>query len=246
MLTIGDESFVLMPVEGLGQIWGYLCLHAADEAPEEFHFLILDRAALAIAQILLRNRTIEERKQHSEDKFVRAVLQGRDYENEELISHLPFAGPDMSYRVFVMEIQPPDRMISEEEWEDIKLQRSLMMRATFKRFDFFPAVSATKEEIAVIAAFPANAPEKAKDMLARLIQYLLKTKDQKALLGNSRIYGVGREYDQIGQLSKSYLEAKEVAALNHSTIKEKMVTFDDIGVYRLLLPLKKAVNCQRM
>src|SRR5690606_7845209 len=81
MLTIGDESFVLMPVEGLGQIWGYLCLHAADEAPEEFHFLILDRAALAIAQILLRNRTIEERKQHSEDKFVRAVLQGRDYEN---------------------------------------------------------------------------------------------------------------------------------------------------------------------
>lgn len=115
-----------------------------------------------------------------------------------------------------------------------------MMRATFKRFDFFPAVSATKEEIAVIAAFPANAPKKAKDMLARLIQYLLKTKDQKALLGNSRIYGVGREYDQIGQLSKSYLEAKEVAALNHLTIKEKMITYEDIGVYRLLLPLKKS------
>lgn len=239
MLTIEKESFVFMPVEGLGQTWGYLCLHTAGEPPEEFHFLILDRAALAIAQILLRNRTIEERKQHSEDKFVRTVLQGREFDKEELISHLPFAGPDMSYRVFVMEIQPPDGMISEEDWEEIKLQRSLMIRATFKRFGFFPAVSATKEEIAVIAAFPLNIQDKAKEMLTRLISHLLQKKDRKVLLGNNSTYGIGREYRQIDQLSKSYAEAKEVVALNHSTIKDKMITYDDIGVYRLLLPLKK-------
>lgn len=240
LLSIERESFVFMPVEGLGQTWGYLCLHTADEAPEEFHFLILDRAALAIAQILLRNRTIEERKQHSEDKFVRAVLQGRDYDTEEVISHLPFAGPDMGYRVFVMEIQSPEQMINEEEWEDIKLQRSLMIRATFKRFGFFPAVSATKEEMAVIAAFPATAPAKAKDMFARLVRHLLQTKDRKILLGANRTYGVGREYNQINQLAKSYAEAKDVVALNHSSIEEKMITYDDIGVYRLLLPLKKS------
>ncbi len=240
MLTIDNESFVFMPVEGLGQTWGYLCLHASDDAPEEFHFLILDRAALAIAQILLRNRTIEERKQHSEDKFVRAVLQGRDYNTDELISHLPFVGPDMRYRVFVMEIQPPERMISEEEWEDIKLQRSLMIRGSFKRFGFSPAVSATKEEIAVIAAFPANAHEKGKEMLTLLIQHLLRTKEQKVLLGNNKIYGVGREYQHIDQLSSSYAEAKEVVALNQSNLKEKMITYDDIGIYRLLLPLRKS------
>ncbi len=240
MLTIDDESFVLMPIGGLGQIWGYLCLHTTEEAPEEFHFLILDRAALAIAQILLRNRTIEERKQHSEDKFVRAILQGREYDTEDLINHLPFAGPDMKYRVFVMEIQPPDRMMNEEDWEDIKLQRSLMIRGIFKRFGFSPAVSATKEEIAVIAAFPVNAREKVKVILQRLIQFILQAKGRKEFLGNNRIYGVGREYSQIDQLSKSYAEAKEVVALNHSTIKEKMITYDDIGVYRLLLPLKKS------
>ena len=39
-------------------------------------FSLLDRAALAITQILLRNRTIEERKQKMEDEFVRNLLNG--------------------------------------------------------------------------------------------------------------------------------------------------------------------------
>ncbi|MFD1708501.1 PucR family transcriptional regulator [Siminovitchia sediminis] len=238
MASIHNENFVYMPVEGLGQVWGYLSLHTRDEAPEEFHYLILDRAALAIAQILLRNRTIEERKQHSEDQFVRAVLQGRHFEKEEMKSHFPFARQGMTYRVFVIENQVTERMVNEEEWEDIKLQRSMAIRALFKRFGFFPAVSATKEEIAVIAAYPKTA-ESSKNMLGRLTRQLLQAKDSGTLSGPHAVCGAGRGYGHISQLSKSYAEAKEVISLKRLNVQETMIAYEDIGIYRLLLPMKK-------
>lgn len=58
---IDDQAFVLFPINGLGQALGYLCLHLPQATADEFAILILDRASLAIAQILLRNRTIQER-----------------------------------------------------------------------------------------------------------------------------------------------------------------------------------------
>lgn len=77
MITIDNNRFAVTPVYVLGQIWGYLCLQVTDESPNEFLFTVLDRAALSIAQILLRNRTIEERKLNAEDDLVQNLLIGK-------------------------------------------------------------------------------------------------------------------------------------------------------------------------
>ncbi len=45
--------------------------------------------------------------------------------------------------------------LDEEDWEEIKLQRSMMIRSLFKRNGFFPAVSSNKSEIVIIASFIA-------------------------------------------------------------------------------------------
>lgn len=233
IIHMGHETFVVMPVKGLGQTWGYICLHSASSAPEEFHFLILDRAALAIAQIMLRNRTIEERKQHSEDKFVRNILQGRDFDESELHAQLPFSHLDMCYRVFVLQFQADGRDVSEEEWEDMNLQRAMLLRSLFKRYGLFPAVSATRNEIAVIASFPAEEKTKTADSLKKIILSISQSKEKKALFGKRCTIGIGREYSRIEQLTNSYKEAKEVIELNTN-----VHFYDEIGIYRLFLPLK--------
>jgi purine catabolism regulator len=233
MINIGNESFVVMPVKGLGQTWGCLCLHTSAAAPEEFHFLILDRAALAIAQIMLRNRTIEERKQHSEDKFVRDILQGRGIEETEVHHHLPFTRSDMRFRVFVIQFDPETRSFSEEEWEDMNLQRAMLFRSLFKRHGFYSAVSATKDEMAVIAGYAAREKEAAVERLKKIIRSISESGEKKLLFGDQCTIGIGRSYPSIRQLNKSYQEAKEVIG-----IRTNIHVYDEIGIYRLFLPLK--------
>ena len=233
IINIEHERFVVMPVKGLGHTCGCLFLHTASSAPEEFHYLILDRAALSIAQIMLRNRTIEERKQHSEDKFVRNILQGREFDINEMHTHLPFIHMDMCYRVFVLQFQPHDQEISEEEWEDINLQRAMLIRTLFKRHGFLPSVSATRDEIAVIAAITVEEKEKAVEHLKRIIHYIDENNEKKGLFGKTFTIGIGREYTRIKQLTKSYKEAKEVIG-----IQANIHLYDEMGVYRLFLPLK--------
>lgn len=233
IIDMENETFVVMPVKGLGQTWGHICLHTASSVPEEFHYLILDRAALAIAQIMLRNRTIEERKQHSEDKFVRNILQGREFDENELYTHLPYSHLDMSFRVFVLQFQPIDQDYSEEEWEDINLQRAMLIRPIFKRYGFFPAVSATKNEIAVIAGFTAEEKETAMENLKKIADYICQTKEKMLLFGNKCTIGIGRDYPHVQQLTKSYKEAKEVIGINAN-----IHLYEEIGINRLFLPLK--------
>ncbi|MER2090700.1 MAG: PucR family transcriptional regulator ligand-binding domain-containing protein, partial [Sporosarcina sp.] len=113
LFTIDNKTFALMPVRGLGQVWGNLCLQVKESLPDEFFFLVLDRAALAIAQILLRNRTIEERKQNLEDEFVRNLLNGQHYEIDDLQTFLPSASRNLHYRVFRIQMNN-----SEMNWSE--------------------------------------------------------------------------------------------------------------------------------
>ena len=118
---------------------------------------MLDRAAMSIAQISLRNRTIEERKQNNEDKFIRNLLNGRDVNQDDIHTYLPTTSRNMHYRVFVIQVRKhPRSLLDEEEWEEIKLQRAMMVRTLFKRNGFFPAVSSTKSGVAIIASFIAE------------------------------------------------------------------------------------------
>src|SRR5699024_11198895 len=74
IISVEDKKFAITPVNVLGQVLGYLCLQVAEAPKSEFLFSVLDRAAISIAQILLRNRTIEERKLNSEDDLVQNLL----------------------------------------------------------------------------------------------------------------------------------------------------------------------------
>ncbi|MBU8879700.1 PucR family transcriptional regulator ligand-binding domain-containing protein [Bacillus sp. FJAT-29790] len=238
-VILNGELFAIMPVEGLGQIWGYICLLINNSIPEEFDYLMLDRAALAIAQILVRNRTIEERKQHSEDRIVRTILHRQTYDEEEVQMYLPFQGKDLLFRVFIIKTLPPSEHIGEEEWDDIKLQRSMMIRSLFKRFGFFPAVTVFKDELAVIAAIlPSN--KKEKENFQRIIHQLTKMQEERIFTGSECVFGIGRTYKKIGQLPKSYEEAKEVLTLHQLQLAGTSFFYDDLGIYRVLLPLKKS------
>ena len=109
-----------MPVLGLGQVWGHLCLQVNEQLSDEFPFLILDRAALAITQILFRNRTIEERKTKNEDEFVRNLLSGRDFEQDGLQNYMPFQQVAICIQNSYHTAEDKETNFRKEEWEETK------------------------------------------------------------------------------------------------------------------------------
>ncbi|MFC5589502.1 PucR family transcriptional regulator [Sporosarcina soli] len=240
IFTLDKQLFALMPVKGLGQTWGYLCLQVGQPISDEFTFLILDRAALAIAQILLRNRTIEERKQHNEEEFVRNLLNGRDFEQDDLQSYLPIASRNMHFRIFIIQTNAEETNHSEDDWEEIKLQRSIMIRSLFKRTGFFPAVSSTKNEIAIIASFiVADHLRNETTRFSQVIRHISEMKDNSFITGDKCTFGISMVYKEFSDVKRGYEEARKVLALHESRITETNF-YEELGIYRLLLLLKNS------
>ena len=236
---IDDQPFALFSINGLGQALGYLCLHLPQETADEFAFLILDRASLAIAQILLRNRTIQERNQFNEDEFVRNLLHGRPVEQEDIQSYLPTKSPNTHYRIFVIQLDTNESTLDENSWEEIRLQQSMMIRSLFKRHSFFPAISVTRNEITIIASFIASGKH-VKDMnqFTQVAEQLTGMDDNTFF--NEREYklGISLVHHNHSQIKEGYKEAKQVAELKQKFAFESNF-YDDLGIYRLLLLLNE-------
>ncbi|KXH83800.1 PucR family transcriptional regulator [Sporosarcina sp. HYO08] len=234
-LSVDGKNLALMPVTGLGQTLGYLCLEATEKQTDEFTFLMLDRAALAIAQITLRNRTIEERKQNNEDEFIRNLLNGRSVEQDDIQTYLPSMSRNMHYRVFVIQVDHPESHLDEASWEEIKLQRSMMIRTLLKRNGFFPAVSSNKNSVAVIASFiAADHLKNEQDRFVNVIQQIQNTNEHTYLKGSSCSFGLSMVYKNITDVQKGYEEALKVIQMRNTGIIDT-VFYENLGVYRLLL-----------
>ena len=245
ILKLENDTVALMPVRGLGQTWGHLCLQIKKPLSEDFLFLLLDRAALAIAQILLRNRTIDERKQNMEDELVRNLLSGREYEQDDIQTYLPAPSRNMHFRVFLIHLDFPETNLNEEDWKEIKLQRSMMIRSLFKRNGFFPAVSTRKNEIAVIASFIASDHlKKETERFTQIIKNITDIEENNFIDGRKCAFGVSTVYKDIPDAVTGFNEASKVLKLHESEIT-KTNFYQDIGVYRLLLLLQESNYLER-
>ncbi|MGG0657358.1 PucR family transcriptional regulator [Rummeliibacillus pycnus] len=242
VITISNETFVLIPIKGLGQIWGFLCLQMNQTVLNDFVYLILDRAALAIAQILSRNRTIQERKQNKEDELIQNLVKGLEYDPEDVQTYLPSLTRHMYYRIFIIKLRFPKSTFNEEEWEEIKLQRTMFIRSIFKRLGFFPAVSSTRTAITVIASFQAAGQlQNDTSRFTQVIERIEATKQGGYLDGAACSFGISRAYNDILHVKDGYLEANEVLHLQEQKICTSYF-YQDLGVNRLLLLLKNNVQ----
>ena len=237
VVSIEGRSFAYMPVRGLGQLLGFVCIETTSAQTDDMTFLILDRAALAIAQVLLRSRTIAERKQKSEGEFVRNLLNGRDVEQDELQSFLPTPSSNMHYRIFNIDVDDLALDAAEEDWEEIQIQRSMTIRSLFNRHGFFPAISSVKNEIVIVASFlSASEQKKETDRFLQILHQIEKFTHSDYLLGSKCQFGISSVYQDVKDIKKSYEESRKVLTLHKSGLATTYF-YEKLGVYRLLSEL---------
>ncbi|MFC7365122.1 MULTISPECIES: PucR family transcriptional regulator [Bhargavaea] len=236
-VAIADRRFASVPVRGPGQVWGRLFLCMDDPLQDDFYFLILDRAGLAISQVLLRNRTIEERKQNIEDKVVRNLIAGQRMDPETVRAVLPARGKNMYYRVFSIlmpEIPPfPSQDLLEEEL----VQRALLIRSLFQRHGFFPAITSAENEMAVIAFFISEEQQSRRN--DRFLPLIHEFRNMSAPQFEGSCFGIGKTYQSISDVRRAYRESKDVIRLQEEGITNSEF-YEGLGIHRLLLLLKRS------
>ncbi|TLS38617.1 PucR family transcriptional regulator [Pseudalkalibacillus caeni] len=236
----GERRFFLQPVEAMNQVWANLCIVSDKRKPGEFEMLVLDRAAMSIAQDLLRKRYMEERKLHTENLWVSDLIHNR-VENEEQVKMqlgIGFKQSNLLARVCLIEIANLRRMeteLTEEDAESLRIHIALIVRAIFEKHGFKPVMTSNKNQL-VIIAIQEETELNLKDKLSKIFMLIKEIcKDKK--IGEVHLnIGVGREVSDLTDCHMSYKQAQMVLKVVLSDENVRSYFYDDMGVFRLLLP----------
>ncbi|MFJ8099836.1 PucR family transcriptional regulator [Lysinibacillus sp. NPDC096212] len=243
-LSIDKDHFVIIPVNGLGQVWGYLCMHSALPKPSDYTLLNLERATMSIAQILMRNRMLQERQQSREDEFILALIQGEPIDLQYYQSYLPLESRNLFYRVVVFNMLDYANTFSKEDWQEIQLQNVMFVRSILKKFGFFPTVSVRQHEIIILAFYiAADNMEENRDSFNQAIQQIIVRKTPQLFEQITLTFGISNVYQSINSVQQGYKEAKTTIQMQHNELTSS-IYYKDLGVYRLLLHQDHAVLLQ--
>ncbi|KOP80448.1 hypothetical protein AMS59_03420 [Lysinibacillus sp. FJAT-14745] len=244
LLSIDKDHFVIIPVNGLGQVWGYLCMRSALPKPSDYTLLNIERATMSIAQILMRNRMLQERQQSREDEFILALIQGEPIDLQHYQSYLPMESRNLFYRVVVFNMLDYANTFSEEDWQEIQLQNVMFVRSILKRLGFFPTVSVRQHEIIILAFYiAADDIVGNRDSFNLAIQQIIARKTPQLFEQITFTFGISNVYQSINSVQQGYKEAKTTIHMQHNELASS-IYYKDLGVYRLLLHQEHAVLLQ--
>ncbi|WP_411345065.1 PucR family transcriptional regulator [Paenibacillus sp. WLX1005] len=237
---LDTRTLVMKPVGALDQTWAYIMM-VCPHRPQEYDCLLLDSAALSIAQELLRTRYMEERRLFSENLWVEELINGR-LEDENRLKGL--VGPDfnlmneLSYRVCLIEIENPQDVrwnSSENEWESITFHLSIVLRSILEKYMFHPLITLKNNRLTVIA-LDRQSRLPSKPRLEQALHALQHIRSDDKLKDLNLIIGVSKLGKSLKNASTSYQEAVQ-ALYMHSCSQHSLLFYEELGVYQLLLSL---------
>ncbi|MGP7818027.1 PucR family transcriptional regulator [Niallia sp. 01092] len=236
-VSLQHHSFVTVPVRVFEQIWGYIFLEINEFFYNDFYLLVLDRAAIAISQILLRYRTMEERKQNVEEEFIRTLLSDKSINNNQIRSLFPIHYPQTGYRIICWAIDSIADL-NRSLWNESKVQISMMLRSLFQQKGFHPIISVRPHEIIAIVftppIFTTETEQNKWEQLANTFLFI-----DSAYFPAHPYFGISSISRDISSVKKGYEEALSVLSLKKNNLIKNHF-FEEIGIYRLLLPLQKS------
>ncbi len=222
------------------QVWGYIVLMEADTIHYEFCTLVLDRAATAISQVMLRYKELAERKHCLEEDFIRSCLSSDRVEYDRFYSILPTFYVNTAYRLLCIPAHPNHLAFTNGKADIHNTQISMMLRTLLQKEGYSPIIAVRPYEVICII-YPCTNHKDTKGQWEKLS---VKLTQLCAKLFNTQLFGISSSYSSLELCAKAYEETSDVLHLRKQT--ESISTFyDDLGLYRLLLPLQKTGMLQR-
>ncbi|OLO28181.1 PucR family transcriptional regulator [Alkalihalophilus pseudofirmus] len=231
------------PVQILGNQFAELVIMTKHREINEFDVLILDRTTTALAQYLLRDLYVEDRRRMEEAEWMTDWLEGH-HSNESIKEHLAFVEPDLKLHGGV--VCACKLNINDQSSTIDGTYFKLLFRTIFEQQGFY----VFSVEIRGHIIFILGNKRKLKTWKARMTEGFkrLETANYSQKLKVSSIsFGVGKFVEQLSEIHKSYQTAKETLLLQGKLSNEgKSYFYDDLHLYRILSLINRHSDLQEI
>ncbi|TDK60906.1 PucR family transcriptional regulator [Bacillus salipaludis] len=238
-----NRQFAYAPIYLFGQEYAELYLFSPELPISEFDLLILDRTATALAQHLLRDLYVEEKKRVEEFEWLQGWLDGEHSEegiNEYLLEQ-GFKPKTSDAVVLIAKVSA----LKEKSSQDVTYLK-LLFRSVFEQ-NGFAVFSVEKRNSLVFILLNNRTKKNLKERIKKAIESIHESEFMKKQNTAKMFIGTGKFVESLCKLHKSYFTAKETVRIHQEMTKKELYTFyEDLHLYRLISQINKHIDLQEL
>ncbi|MFB7639942.1 PucR family transcriptional regulator [Peribacillus butanolivorans] len=238
-----NKTVLRQPIQVLGENYAELLICSSDRELTDFDSLILDRTATALAQHLLRELYIEEKKMSEESKWLTNWIEG-EYSDEAIRERLSYIDPKMQLDGGIVCIckQHPRYNKSSAKLDGTYFK--IMFRTVFEQYGFQIFSMEIHQQLVFILGDNRSSEDwkgRVTSALDRIMKMDVSGRNRMSLL----TIGFGKHVQKLSEIYKSYETARETLLLQ-DTLPEKNRSFfyQDLHMYRMISLINKHGNLE--
>lgn len=229
------------PIFLFGQEYAEIFIYSKDIPVSEYDLLILDRTATALAQHLLRDMYVEEKRRVEEFEWLYGWLEG-EHSLESISEYFAQNGikPKTTEAVVLITKLIP---LKEKITQDVTYLK-LLFRSIFEQFGFTVLSVEKRNEITFILV-NNRTKKNIKDRIKTGIESIIDSEFIRKQCSAKIMIAAGYVIENLQDVHKSYLTAKEAQRiLQKMTNKANYYFYEDLHLYRLISQMSKHINLQ--
>ncbi|WP_066062440.1 PucR family transcriptional regulator [Neobacillus soli] len=241
--TESCDHLASSPIFLFGQEYAELFIYSKDISISEYDLLILDRTATALAQHLLRDMYVVEKKRVEEFEWLYAWLAG-EHSPESINEYFVENGIKTKTNdavVLITKLFPAKEKLS----QDVTYLK-LLFRSVFEQNGF--AVFSVEKRNEITFILLNNRPKKnLKERIKKAIKLLMDSEFIRSHSTARILIAAGKFTENLCDVHKSYLTAKETQRIQQKmTNKESYYFYEDLHLYRLISQMSNHINLQEL
>ncbi|MGM8366567.1 helix-turn-helix domain-containing protein [Virgibacillus sp. W0181] len=239
-ITMEDDPYIInfLPVIGAAELKGLIVVKGMEKLRND-EIIALEQASTVVALELLKQESIEEEKEQMKGDFLEDVIENVDLELVKAQAQHLGIKEGKKYNFISMQIDQPQGLqikIKRLKWiiEQIIVQKN-------------PGSILFLGKNGIHALVCWNDNDKEDELIDKCFALIEEWKKAVTfhLNGQNVSCVIGRFINKIEKLSQSYLDiVKGVDILNQKKLKNKIITYKDMGIYHMIMRLTKEEQYQ--
>ncbi|KWW13025.1 PucR family transcriptional regulator [Peribacillus simplex] len=237
------KTMLKQAIQVLGENYAELYIYSDDRELTDFDSLILDRTATALAQHLLRELYIEEKKMSEESKWLTDWIEG-EIGDEAIRERLSYIDPKMQLDGGMVCIC---KQHSRNNKSAAKLDGTyfkIMFRTVFEQYGFHVFSMEIHQQLVFILG-DNRSSEDWKSRVASAVDRMMKMDLGSRNRMGQLSMGFGKHVQRLNEIYKSYETARETLLLQDSLPEEsRSIFYQDLHMHRMISLLNKHGNLE--
>lgn len=232
-------SIASTPIHLLGDNYAELIIATKEGVLSEFEHLILDRTATALAQLLLREMYVEEKKRVEETEWISRWLNG-EQDADSIKEYLRFHSPKIKPKGAVVCFCKHD---SFEQFSNLDLTYFKLFFRTILEQQGFYLYSIEKQNAIIFIILNERNSSTWKKRMHEAIERLLKSELKIGSSQSELFIGIGKFVEELTNIHISYQTSLETIRIQERLPNEqKSYFYDDLHIFRLISLLNRHVD----